>query len=339
MFFDILGAINGIHIKGAESLEQAQNLDIIIFDKTGTLTHGKPSVTNVKLTEYFSQTTFSDCVKKLIILIGIAEANSDHPIALSVTKYVRRILKLDDDASFVQITNKFKLEAGLGIECLIERVHLETLVSLVDSNSNFTTAWFCENNISYASYIDAQTTNNACKKLDNSFFQCSEFKVTIGNLRWMKNNGVELNNDLQQENERLEMLGETVFNVAINGKIVCLISVSDTVKPEALLAIYTLQKFYGLEVMLLTGDNVRSAMSIGRQVGIHHIYAELLPQHKMNKIKNLQASGMRVAMVGDGINDAPALAQADLGIAIAKGTDITIESANIVITKVNNFVF
>lgn len=318
-------------------MEQAQNLDIIIFDKTGTLTHGKPSVTNVKLTEYFSQTAFSDCVKKLIILIGIAEANSDHPIALSVTKYVRKILNLDEDASLVQMNNKFKLEAGLGIACLIERSHLETLVSLVDSNTNFSTEWFCKNNISYASYIDVQAPNKP--KLDDSFFQSNEFKVTIGNLRWMKNNGVELNSDLQQENERLELLGETVFHVAINGKIVCLISVSDTVKPEALLAIYSLKKFYGLEVMLLTGDNVRSAMSIGRQVGIHNIYAELLPQHKMNKIKNLQESGMRVAMVGDGINDAPALAQANLGIAIAKGTDITIESANIVITKVNIFCF
>ncbi|KAH9506894.1 ATPase Cu transporting protein 7B [Dermatophagoides farinae] len=333
-----IGAINGIHIKGAEPLERAQRLDTIIFDKTGTLTYGKPSVTNLKLTYRFTKQSFDSFARKLIIMIGMAEANSDHPIAVSVANFARSVLRMDTDASFGQLNSKFKLEAGLGIRCQIERNHLKSFESsLINSSNNSEISspkWLAENFISYASYIDPANKTDQKFLLDEKFFDnVQSYKIIIGNMRWMKKNNIPVESEFQNENDRLEHQGETVFNVAINGKILCLISVADTVKPEALLAIYTLKNRFKLDVMLLTGDNVRSALAIGRKVGINHIYAELLPQHKMDKIKHLQSQGLKVAMVGDGINDAPALAQADLGIAIAKGTDITMESADVVLTK------
>ncbi|KAI7696133.1 Copper-transporting ATPase 1, partial [Sarcoptes scabiei] len=328
----IIGAMNGIHIKKAESLEIAHKIDTIIFDKTGTLTYGQPSVTNLKLTVKFSSQILQKALIRLIALIGIAEANSDHPIAVSLVNYVRKALKIDSERSFAQQNLNFKLEAGLGIRCQIVKEILDMLVSSLETTQFIS---FLEtNNISNASFIDNNKMDPNDRPIENDqCFEANQYDVIIGNGRWMLKNNIELSQNLLEENELLESQGETVFFVAVNGKIFCLISVSDTIKPEAKLAIFILKNRYNLDVMLLTGDNARSALAIGRKVGIEHIYAELLPQQKMDKARSLQSIGKKVAMVGDGINDAPALAQADLGIAISKGTDITIESADVVLKK------
>jgi len=151
--------------------------------------------------------------------------------------------------------------------------------------------------------------------------------VLLGNLILMEEEQVELG-DLREEAERLSAEGKTSMFLAVERRAVGIIAVADTLKEGSREAIQALRRL-GLEVIMITGDNRRTAEAIAREVGIERALAEVLPQEKASRIKELQAEGKRVAMVGDGINDAPALAQADIGIAIGTGTDVAMEAADI----------
>lgn len=133
---------------------------------------------------------------------------------------------------------------------------------------------------------------------------------------------------LQQQWDRLEYLGKTVIWIAIDGTAQAIMGISDAVKPSSTQAIRTMQRM-GLEVVMLTGDNRRTAEVIAREVGIKRVIAEVRPDQKAAQVESLQAEGKIVAMVGDGINDAPALAQAHVGIAIGTGTDVAIAASDI----------
>ena len=152
-----------------------------------------------------------------------------------------------------------------------------------------------------------------------------------GNRRMMEANRVE-NSELFSRGETLAEDGKTPLFFARDGRLIGLIAVADIVKPTSAQAVAELSDM-GIEVVMLTGDNERTAEAIRRQVGVDRVVAEVLPQDKEREIRRLQESGKKVAMVGDGINDAPALARADVGIAIGAGTDIAIESADIVLMR------
>lgn len=156
-------------------------------------------------------------------------------------------------------------------------------------------------------------------------------RVVLGNQRLMEREKVEFSL-ARISLERLEKEGKTVMILAVNGKYHGLIAVADTVKETSSEAVAKLMGM-GLEVYMITGDNERTARAIAHEVGITNVLAEVLPEDKANEVKKLQEQGKKVAMVGDGINDAPALAQADLGIAMGSGTDVAMETGGVVIIK------
>lgn len=155
--------------------------------------------------------------------------------------------------------------------------------------------------------------------------------ILLGNRKLMVENGISLA-ELEDTSHRLATEGKTPMYASIEGKLAGIIAVADTVKNSSKKAIEKLHSM-GIEVAMLTGDNRKTAEAIAKQVGIDVVLAEVLPQDKANEVKKLQAQGKKVAMVGDGINDAPALAQADIGIAIGSGTDVAMESADIVLMR------
>ena len=155
--------------------------------------------------------------------------------------------------------------------------------------------------------------------------------VLLGNRKLMQTNNIPVES-LEAKMTALEEAGKTAMLIAVNQEAVGLIAVADTLKEHSVEAIETLQKM-GLEVIMITGDNQRTANAIARQAGVNRVLSEVLPDQKATEIKRLQSEGKVVAMVGDGVNDAPALAQANIGIAVGSGTDVVVETGDIVLIK------
>lgn len=156
-------------------------------------------------------------------------------------------------------------------------------------------------------------------------------QILLGNKKLMIEKTIDVSS-LSETSDQLAYDGKTPMYMAIDGHLAGIIAVADTVKESSKKAIETLHQM-GIKVAMITGDNQKTADAIARQVGIDLVLAEVLPADKANEVKKLQETGVKVGMVGDGINDAPALAQADIGIAIGSGTDVAIESADIVLMK------
>jgi len=156
-------------------------------------------------------------------------------------------------------------------------------------------------------------------------------KILVGNKRLMEENSISVAG-VERQADSLAEQGKTPMYVAMNGILCGIIAVADVIKESSRGAIQKLHES-GLKIVMITGDNQRTAAAIAKQAGIDAVLAEVLPQDKADEVKKLQADGKKVAMVGDGINDAPALAQADVGIAIGSGTDVAMESADIVLMR------
>ena len=153
----------------------------------------------------------------------------------------------------------------------------------------------------------------------------------IGNRKLMLEQKIDLSS-MEKESDRLADEGKTPMYLSVDGELAGIIAVADTLKENSMKAVKELRR-RGVEVIMITGDNKRTAKAIAKQVGIDSVLSEVLPEDKAEEVKKLQEAGKEVAMVGDGINDAPALAQADVGIAVGSGTDVAIESADIVLMR------
>lgn len=161
--------------------------------------------------------------------------------------------------------------------------------------------------------------------------QVEQKQIYVGTRKLMKQQQIDVSS-LENKMSALETEGKTAMLVAVDSELVGLVAVADTIKDTSKAAIQRMKKL-GLEVIMLTGDNERTAAAIGKQVGIDRVIAEVVPEQKAEEIKKLQLEGKKVAMVGDGINDAPALAVADIGMAIGTGTDVAIEAADVTLMR------
>ncbi len=259
-----LGAINGILIRGGESLQMAKELKTIILDKTGTITYGKPALTDIRAVGINE--------RDLLRLTAAVEKGSEHPLAAAIVEAAQsRGLAAPSISSFNAIP-------GYGVEASVEGRSL-----------------------------------------------------LLGNLRLMREKRISVGT-LETQALQFADEGKTPLYVAVDGAPAGLLAVADTVKQDSAQAIEVLQRM-GIEVVMITGDNERTARAVAKQVGIERVLAEVLPQDKARNVQKLQQEGNKVGMVGDGINDAPALAQADVGFAIGTGTDVAIEASDITLIK------
>ncbi|MDF5581106.1 HAD-IC family P-type ATPase, partial [Vibrio parahaemolyticus] len=157
-------------------------------------------------------------------------------------------------------------------------------------------------------------------------------KVAIGNRAFIKENLIEIDDNIEEKIAELENKGQTVIIVSIDNEINGIIGIADKIKESSYEAIKKMKEM-GLELYMITGDNERTAKAIAREVSIENVIAEVLPENKEKIVSSLKKEGKIVGMVGDGINDAPALASADVGFAIGTGTDIAIEASDITLIK------
>ncbi|GAB0180190.1 copper-transporting ATPase 2 [Grus japonensis] len=312
-----VAAQNGILIKGGKPLEMAHKIKTVMFDKTGTITCGVPKVMRVLL---LGDTAVLS-LKKVLAVVGTAEASSEHPLGVAVTKYCKEELGTQS----LGYCTDFQAVPGCGISCKVRGV--EAIPGMAEEDLD---------------NLDANRSRDSSAPLgDNALITLSEshgpsashtYSVLIGNREWMRRNGLHIANDVNDAMTDHEMKGQTAILVAIDGVLCGMIAIADTVKQEAALAVHTLQNM-GIDVVLITGDNRKTAKAIATQVGIKKVFAEVLPSHKVAKVQELQNGRRKVAMVGDGVNDSPALARADVGIAIGTGTDVAIEAADVVLIR------
>ena len=319
-----VGAGNGILIKTGEALQQAKEIDTVVLDKTGTITSGKLKVEEVGGYQ-------SDFPADAMMQIAAAlEKKSEHPLAEAVVEYAESF-----QLTIPEIVD-FKATFGRGVEgALAADFHAEKVAKKDGPTAVFyagkrdSTADVPENSGKIAEQNPA--TGIARSDADSVTFPAGT-KFYVGNLAFLQEKNITLPQGAAEGLNRMADEGMTPLLVAQEGRFLGIIGVSDTVKATSHEAINAWEKM-GVRVIMLTGDNRRTAEAVRQKLGISEVVAEVLPQDKEKKVSELKAQGHKVAMIGDGINDAPALAAADVGMAIGAGTDVAMESADIILMK------
>ncbi|NEO37764.1 MAG: copper-translocating P-type ATPase [Moorea sp. SIOASIH] len=336
------GAENGILIKNAESLELIHQLQTIVLDKTGTLTEGKPMVTDFitvgsiyDSSSELGRFTGSNEIN-LLQLAAIVESHSEHPLAEAVVRYAQSQgigLQLPTPENFTAV-------AGSGVQAIVDHDH--SLFSSEAAGGGLT-ASFAPLAPQFWGEIELKSPRiggfrglAAGGSEVNSSENCCKGKrlVQIGTKRWMEELGIETDVTVQPDRSLGDYQGDweasrkTVVWIAVDGKVEGILGIADALKPASAEVVKALKRL-GLEVVMLTGDNQQTADAIANEVGIHRVFAQVRPDQKASIISTLQKEGKILAMVGDGINDAPALAQADVGIAIGTGTDVAIAASDL----------
>ena len=315
-----LGAKHNILIKDATTLEKTSKINAMILDKTGTLTKGQPEVTDVIS---FIESKRPEIQADVLQIAASIEKHSEHPLAKTIVE------KASKDGMELFNISKFEAVVGHGIKGFI----VGLAAGLGKSSSHpLDTAIQKE-----AETLKEQKPEIKEFKVEPGFglqgkIDGKNHLVLLGNQRLMETHQVFVSSEVQQTMERLQSDGKTAMLLALDKEIVGAIAVADTPRENSNRAVAELRK-NGIEIIMITGDNQRTAEAIAKHLGIDRVFADVLPADKAKWVKKLQDEGKFVAMVGDGINDAPALAQSDIGIAIGAGTDVAIETGNIVLMK------
>ena len=319
-----VGAGNGILIKTGEALQQAKEIDTVVLDKTGTITSGKLKVEEVGGYQ-------SDFPADAMMQIAAAlEKKSEHPLAEAVVEYAESF-----QLTIPEIVD-FKATFGRGVEGAlaadfraVEAAKNDGPTAVFYAGKRDSTADVPENSGKIAEQNPA--TGIARSDADSVTFPAGT-KFYVGNLAFLQEKNITLPQGAAEGLNRMADGGMTPLLVAQEGRFLGIIGVSDTLKATSYEAINAWEKM-GVRVIMLTGDNRRTAEAVRQKLGISEVVAEVLPQDKEKKVSELKAQGHKVAMIGDGINDAPALAAADVGMAIGAGTDVAMESADIILMK------
>ncbi|MBR1853879.1 MAG: heavy metal translocating P-type ATPase [Lachnospiraceae bacterium] len=320
-----VGANHGILIKSGEALQTARDVDTVVLDKTGTITEG-----NLKVMSQGSYVpNFS--LKTILTVAAALERKSEHPLAEAVVQ------EAEKQGCPEVAVREFQAVFGRGIEGVIAQD-----VCVVDSDmADGPSTMVIRKGMDKRQGEQGTQQKTMGSQLGANAQQDSTIqripagtKIYVGNQAYLKEKqiGNAVSKEITQALNALADEGQTPLLVADEKQVLGIIGVADAIRHSSLVAIQTWQKM-GVNVVMLTGDNQRTAEAVRRRLGLSQVIAEVLPQDKEREIRKLQESGRKVAMVGDGINDAPALVAADVGIAIGAGTDVAIESADIVLMK------
>ncbi|KAL8672485.1 MAG: hypothetical protein Q9168_003056 [Polycauliona sp. 1 TL-2023] len=292
-----VGSKQGILIKGGATLETATKIRHIVFDKTGTLTMGKMSVAETKLEPLWEANNWRR--ELWWSLVGLTEMNSEHPVGKAILYSSKTELGIGSDSMIDGTVGDFQATVGKGVSAVVAPASSaeQTRYHVVVGSSSFLRS----RNITLPAAIGT-------------------VPVTIPQSHSGKPVG--------------PAAGTTQISVAIDGAYTGSLSLSDTIKPSAFATIVALNRM-NITSSLVTGDQMPTAIAVAEAVGISksNVHAGVSPDQKREIVKRLQGQGTKVAMVGDGINDSPALATADVGIALCSGTDVAVEAADIVLMR------